>query len=119
MKFSLATVFVNNMEASLHFYHGLLGLPIQAMRPAGNGELAMLGMEGQPQIELIFDPQQTQNTYAGFSLGIEVQSLEGATALLAKEGHPTIRGPICPMPGVRFSFVHDPNGITVQLIEYE
>jgi lactoylglutathione lyase len=118
MKFSMVTIYVKNMEKSLSFYHELLGLDIVRRKPYNDGELAFLGIAGQPNIELIYAPDFAgQTSYSGFSVGIEVDSLEAATERMKQAGFPRIRGPVSPSPGVSFSFFHDPNGVEIELIE--
>lgn len=118
MKFDFVTLYVKDMPASLHFYHQLLGLAILRRFPIENGEILFVGAEGQPAIELIASPDHANNHYSGFSVGIQVPSLDEATAALAAAGFPVIRGPVDAGAGARFSFVQDPNGIEVELIEY-
>lgn len=118
MKFGFVTLYVQNLDRALGFYHGLLGLPVLQRHPAGAGELAFLGLTGQPSIELLYAPGTPPPTPNGFSVGIEVPSLDEATALLAQNGFPVVRGPLQPAPHTRFSFVRDPDGFEVELIEY-
>jgi lactoylglutathione lyase len=117
MDFSFVTVYVSDMEASLSFYNGLLGLPVRAAIPYRTGEMAMLGRDGMPMIELISRANGDAVAYSGFSVGIAVGSLDEAVKKLASHGHDVIRGPFSPMPGVRFSFIHNPDGIEIELIE--
>ncbi|NLW78182.1 MAG: VOC family protein [Ruminococcaceae bacterium] len=118
MKFDFVTLYVKDMAASLEFYHQLLGLTILRRFSIENGEIVFVGANGQPAIELIAGPDNAQNTYSGFSIGIEVASLDEATARLGQAGFPVIRGPVSPDGATRFSFIQDPNGIEVELIEY-
>lgn len=118
MKFDFVTLYVKDLAASLAFYHQLLGLTILRRFAIEGGEIVFVGANGQPAIELIASPDHAENTYSGFSIGIEVASLDEATARLAKAGFPVIRGPVSPGGGTRFSFIRDPNGIEVELIEY-
>ena len=114
MKYVHTTVHVKDLEKSLGFYHGLLGLPIQRRSP-GRGP-AFLGEEGQPQIELI--GEEANPVFQGFTIGFEVDSLEAWTKKTEDAGYKLIRGPNSPNPTVRFSFFHDPDGIEIQLLEY-
>ena len=111
------TVHVRDMEKSLGFYQGLLGLGLVRRGPSGNGELAFLGEAGQPNIELICRPGEDLPACSGFSLGFRVESLDAGTALLEQAGYPLVRGPVSPNPAVRFSFFRDPDGIEIQLVE--
>jgi lactoylglutathione lyase len=117
MTYMHTTVYVSDMERSLGFYQGLLGLKLVRRSPSGNGELAFLGEAGQPNIELICHPGEEKPAYSGFSLGFRVDSLKEGTAKLEQAGYPLVRGPISPNPAVSFSFFHDPDGIEIQLVE--
>ena len=83
MKFCWVTLPVKNLEASLAFYNGVLGLPIDS-KHTGNGiEMAMLGEENQPKIELIYMPgNQHKTLYSDISVGIG--DLAQPRALLSK-----------------------------------
>jgi len=119
MYFDFITVYVPDVEKSLQFYNGILGLEILKRHPIEGGELAFVGVNGQPTIEFIGNPGNAGNTYNGFSIGIAVESLEDAVALLERHGHPVIRGPISPDPSTVFSYIKDSDGIEVQLIEHK
>lgn len=47
------TLRVRDLEASLNFYHSILGLPIDRRFESRGRQIVMLGTEGQPKIELI------------------------------------------------------------------
>jgi lactoylglutathione lyase len=117
MTYMHTTVRVNNLEQSLEFYQGLLGLKLVRRGPSGDGELAFLGEAGQPNIELIYHPGEEKPVYSGFTLGFRVDSLKDGTAKLEQAGYPLVQGPVSPNPAVSFSFFRDPNGITIQLLE--
>jgi lactoylglutathione lyase len=117
MTYIHTTVHVSDMEKSLGFYQGLLGLNLVRRGPSGNGELAFLGETGQPNIELICHPGEELPVYSGFTLGFRVESLKEGTARLEQAGYPLVRGPISPHPAVSFSFFRDPDGIGIQLLE--
>jgi lactoylglutathione lyase len=118
MNFCWITLQVKNLEASLAFYHGVLGLPIDS-KHGGNGmEMAMLGEENQPKIELIHMAGNDEKTFSSdISVGIAVESMESAMAQLETHQIPLLRGPISPAPDVSFFFIQDPDGYEVQLVE--
>lgn len=117
MQFAFVTLYVGDLEKSLAFYRDLLGLEQLRRQSTEDGELAFVGIGGQPTIELIQSTRFANNTFTGFSIGIQVDSLAAATELLVNAGHPLKRGPISPAPTVRFSFFAGPNGEEIQLIE--
>lgn len=119
MKFSFVTLFVKDMEKSLSFYRDFLGMKLQRRQPAKDGELAFLGNEGKPMIELVYSPGSPAENPKGFSIGFEVESLEKATLEMEKQGYKLLRGPVSPGPKVSFSFFAGPGSEEIQLIEYK
>lgn len=114
MKFSLATIYVNDMEKSLKFYHEILGLPIVKRQPVGAGkELVFLGEAGEANVELI--PVDDKMTYSGFSIGFEVDNLEEMKARLAENGY-SIKREITPGGSAVLCFLDGPNGEEVELV---
>lgn len=119
MEFDFVTIYVKDVEKSLYFYHEILGLEIQVKQVEGDFAMIFLGRENEPQIELIYEKEKAAAiTYSGFSVGITVDSLEHAVKALEEKGYLVTRGPYSPSPQVRFSFVEDPNGVEIELIEH-
>jgi len=114
MNFLHITLHVKNLEKSLAFYQGVLGLPITRRSPGERGPV-FLGETGKPTVELIGETEAP--AFSGFSVGFEVESLEDATKKLEAAGYPKIRGPISPSPQTAFSFFKDPDGVEIQLVE--
>jgi len=54
MNFCWVTLHVSNFEKSLEFYHEVLGLPVCSRHGGGGMQIAMLGEQDQPKIELLF-----------------------------------------------------------------
>ena len=112
-----ATFQVSNMEKSLAFYNGILGMPIgeRFTAPQDGAEIVMLGEEGSARLELISrgasdDPGQ------GISIGLPFADIEAIGAALIDAGYaptPVIE----PFPGIKFRFVNDPDGYQIQLVE--
>ena len=120
MELCWVTLHVENMEKSLHFYQTLIGLPLS--RRFGSGgivEIAMLGNEGVPMVELLCsNSDQVERTAQGITLGFEVESLDDAMELMKNNRVLILRGPMSPNPSLRFCYVKDPDGYDVQLIEH-
>lgn len=118
MNFCWVTLKVSNLDNSLKFYNEILGLPINS-RHSGNGiELAMLGEESQPKIELIANANTGNiNPGSSISVGILVDSLKETVEFLKNKQIEVIRGPIIINPNTQFAFIHDPDGYEVQLVE--
>ena len=117
MKLNWVTFRVKDMERSVAFYTNCLGMEIASRFGGAGHEIVMLGSADGPKVELLCDPDaKFDQPGAGVSIGLETADLDALVASLKKEGH-TITGPIQPAPQVRFFFVTDPDGYTIQLIE--
>jgi len=114
MKFALTTLYVKDMEKSLSFYHDLLGMPVIRRLSMGPGrEMAFLGTAGDVNLELITSDANV--TYAGFSIGFEVDDLEAAKERLEVNGY-ALKREIKPAPTVTLAFFNGPNGEEVELM---
>lgn len=112
-----ATFQVNDMEKSLAFYNGILGMPVreQFTAPQDGAQIVMLGEEGGGLLELI-SRGTSENPGQGISIGLPFADLEAIGEALSLAGYmPT--PVIAPLPGVRFRFVSDPDGYLIQLVE--
>ncbi|PQP85118.1 glyoxalase [Paenibacillus sp. PCH8] len=118
IKLNWITLRVRDLEASLQFYHNKLGLPIQRRFESRGRQIAMLGTENEPQLELIEGNETVLKPEAGVSIGYEVRSLEEAMERLAEIDIPILRGPIQPNSYLRFMYIADPDGFEVQLAEH-
>jgi len=118
MKFNWCTITVSDMEESLAFYRDIVGLPLNRRTPAGPGmELAFLG-EGETQVELVYrEGQKAPGRIDGISIGFGVPSLDEMMAFLREKGIGIESGPFQPNPHIKFFFVRDPNGVSVQFSE--
>ncbi|NOU81091.1 VOC family protein [Paenibacillus sp. LMG 31459] len=112
------TLRVRDLEASLDFYHRILGLPIERRFESRGRQFVMLGAEGQPKIELIQGSDQALKPECGVSVGFEAGSLDEAMKELSNEGIPVARGPVSPNPHLRFFYILDPDGFEVQIAEH-
>lgn len=118
MRYLWSTITVSNMEASLKFYQEVLGLTVKRHYTAPSGtELAFLG-EGSTEIELIHHPDHpAPGRVEGISLGFEVADLDEAMATFTEKGIAIESGPFQPNPMIRFFYVRDPDGVSIQLVE--
>jgi lactoylglutathione lyase len=117
MEFCWVTLRVRNLEESLKFYRDVLGLPV-AGRITGNTEIAFMGEADKTRVELLQDTAGAGDCPgAGVSIGFTVDSLDRTIAYLAGKGIPVDKGPFAPSPAVRFFYVKDPDGYSVQLVE--
>ena len=115
MKMVHVTIFTGCLEESIKFYEDIVGLKIQNdLRQFGGNIVFLAKDEGDTQVELIDD---SQNAYkgSGISMGFHADDVEAKREeILAKGLNPTPI--ITPNPHVKFFFVEDPNGVTVQFI---
>ena len=116
MKFKWATFKVADMEKSLHFYKELLGLNIAMELGTPEHRIIMLGNPQETMIELICAPNAAINIGNGVSIGLEIDDME-AQLLKLRENGCAISPPMSPNPQMRFYFVQDPDGYTIQLVE--
>ena len=118
MTFLWTTIHVRNMEESLAFYQGLLGLEMNRRFKAGPGsEIAFLG-SGETQLELIHNTRHKQVEIGeDISIGFKVESLDEMMQFVTWKGLALYDGPYQPSPDIRFFYMLDPNGVKVQIVE--
>jgi lactoylglutathione lyase len=118
MKFLWCSIHVRDLEKSLRFYQEIVGLNVLNRFGAAPGpQFVFLDGEGS-QVELICDGRETPPALgADISLGFEVQSLDEKMAFVREKGVPVESGPFQPNPHVRFFFVKDPDGLSIQFVE--
>ena len=115
MKMVHVTIFTGCLEESIQFYEEVVGLEIQNdLREFGGNIVFLAKDKGDTQVELIDDPQKAYKG-SGISMGFHVDDVEAKREeILAKGLNATPI--IAPNPQVKFFFVEDPNGVTVQFI---
>lgn len=118
MKFCWTTITVNDMEASLKFYQEIVGLFLNRRFTAGPSvEISFLG-DGGTEVELICDPNHpAPGNVEGVSLGFEVDSVDKMIEFIKEKGLEVASGPFQPNPHIKFFFVKDPNGVSIQFVE--
>jgi len=118
MKFCWSTLRVNNLEESLDFYQKIVELKLnRRFKTDENTEIAFLG-NGETKLELIDNNENNDVNYGeDISLGFEVDSLEDKMNHLKENSIDIESGPIQPNPNIKFFFVKDPNGLTIQFVE--
>lgn len=117
MKFQWTTIQVKNLDNSLKFYKDLLGMKIAKVIEGGNHQIVMLGEDDDAKIELIpISTASRENLGNGVSIGIAFKQLDDLVEKIKSKNIPVV-GPITPMPDIRFFFVNDPDGYTIQLLD--
>ncbi len=117
MKLNWVTLNVSDLDKSLYFYTKMLKLNVSARFGDENHQIVMLGEADGAKIELIFEPNtKRENPGNGVSIGLETDNLDKLIDELNNMGY-RVTGPMSPNPHIRFFFVQDPDGYTIQLIE--
>lgn len=118
MNFCWCTINVKDMDESIKFYTGIVGLPIDRRYSAAEGiELAFLG-DSQTKVELICNKHiREAGGKEGISLGFEVDSIENMMEFITSKSLKIDSGPFQPNPHIRFFFIKDPDGLKIQFVE--
>lgn len=117
MTFLWTTIQVADLDRSLAFYHDLLGVPLQERFQGTGREIAMLGTAEGTKLELICGGNPPPAPPApGLSLGLGPENMAQQLERLRQAGY-SIPAPVSPNPSLRFYFIPDPDGYTVQLVE--
>lgn len=119
MKLNWVTIHVCDLEKSLSFYTSLLNLDIVEKFGNSDHQIVMLGKKDEAKLELIYEPnKKIDDPGKGVSIGLEADDLEQLIGVLQENGYKPM-GPISPNLRIRFYFVKDPDGYTVQLAKQE
>lgn len=118
------SIFVNDMQESIDFYTGKLGLKLLEgpLHYPGNADMAFVGKDWNAYIELVYDledhpPYEVGNRYEHLALEIDGK-LEPLIAQLRAQGVTIIKDvKKSPSGQGALAFVEDPNGIPVELLE--
>ena len=118
MKFCWCTLRVKNMEESIEFYKEVVELPLQRRFESRPGvEVAFLG-EGETSVELVWKEEEKEFPFSDqISLGFIVSSLENKMETLETKGIRLYQEVVQPNPAIRFFYLKDPNGISIQFVE--
>ena len=128
MKFCHVTISVKDIKASIEFYRDIAGLEVNRRIAANHDtdtEIVFLG-NGDTEVELISDAVQDSTEqgkgnslgFKGITLGFLTESLGNTIALLREKRYETDGAIHSPNPKVSFFFAHDPDGYSVQFINY-
>ena len=99
------------------FYNGLLGLPVAERFGPPEQQIAMLGPETGTKLELLCGGAPIDGPLGqGVSMGFTPDNMGELLEKLAAAGV-AIPEPMSPNPSLRFYFIKDPDGYTVQLVE--
>lgn len=120
MKFLWTAIYVKNLDESVTFYEGLVGLKALRRFPAGpTTEIAMMGSgaDGETLLELLQDSARGEVGYTEhISIGFAVDSIADMLDVVKRGGIPVHSGPI-ETPRSKFFYIKDPNGVMVQFFQ--
>jgi len=120
MEFCWTTFEVKDIQRSIDFYHGLLGLKIDRQWSGSSGaQLAMLGEKGGPMLELFQrnDPGDLTGAGKGVTIGLKLDNIDELLDELKDMPEVNLKGPTSPNESTTFYFINDPDGYAVQLIK--
>ncbi|MDO4978518.1 MAG: VOC family protein [Eubacteriales bacterium] len=115
IKVQYSTMIVNNLEESVHFYRDVLGFTEGYHVDLPNGaRITIMNSEDGASVELIEGKMFETGLY---SIGTDVDDLDETLKHLKENGYEPIT-PIVPTTVGRQTFVLDPNGVRICLIEH-
>ena len=117
MNFCWVTITTNDIEDSIKFYSEIVGLEISnRFSPRAGMDIVFLQDKKGNEIELIKYADKTESSEkSGISIGFVVDSLDDTISLVKSKGI-SVEGPF-PAAKVKFIYVKDPNGVSIQFVE--
>jgi catechol 2,3-dioxygenase-like lactoylglutathione lyase family enzyme len=112
-------IFVTDMDASLRFYVDGLGMALLRRRGTGADGFAALGI-GNAEINVFCNPRSATagdhppQRVDHLCLTVQSASIDDLVASLATAGLPIASGPVQRSDGMAL-FVHDPDGLRIEL----
>ena len=115
IKVQYMTMIVNDLEESVSFYRDVLGFKegYHVDTPDG-GTITIMNSNGGASVELICNKNFPTGLY---SVGTDVDNLEETIKKLNEAGYQTT-GPVIPTTVGKMTFVEDPDGVRICLIEH-
>jgi lactoylglutathione lyase len=110
-----STMIVKNLEESIKFYRDVLGFKegYHVDTPDG-GAITIMKSENGASVELI---ENTNFEVGLYSIGTDVNNLDETIRYLKEKGYETT-GLVIPSTVGRMTFVSDPSGVRICLIEH-
>jgi lactoylglutathione lyase len=111
---------VTDLQASLAFYSALGYAELGRVPETGFGSLTMLQLPDDPfvSLELVHDPERpVTDTGAVNHLVVQTDDLDATIDALAANGV-TAEPPSEPGPGIRTSWLTDPDGYRIELVQW-
>ena len=114
IKVQYSTMIVKNLEESIKFYRDVLGFKEGYNVEIPGGAITIMNSENGASVELI---ENTNFEVGLYSIGTDVDNLDETIRYLREKGYETT-GPVIPTTVGRMTFVLDPNGVRICLIEH-
>ena len=113
---------VHDMDRSINFYNGILGMKIieEKISPRGSQLVFLRLPETDCNLELCSFPDSGEIEVPEdlVHLAFEVQDLDKCVAKLKEQGVPITEGPIQTENGTQFIFTEDPDKYEIELMQY-
>mgnify|MGYP005654461773 FL=1 len=113
---------VHDMDRSINFYNGILGMKIieEKISPRGSQLVFLRLPETDCDLELCSFPDSGEIEVPEdlVHLAFEVQDLDKCVAKLKEQGVPITEGPIQTENGTQFIFTEDPDKYEIELMQY-
>ena len=113
---------VHDMDRSINFYNGILGMEIieEKISPRGSQLVFLRLPETDCNLELCSFPDSGEIKVPEdlVHLAFEVQDLDKCVAKLKEQGVPITEGPIQTESGTYFIFIEDPDKYEIELMQY-
>ncbi len=115
IKVQYTTMIIKDLDESVRFYRDVLGFTegYHVETPDG-GQITIMNSSGGASVELICNKNFPVGLY---SVGTDVDDLDEVIRKLSEAGYQTI-GPVIPTTVGKMTFVLDPNGVRICLIEH-
>ncbi|WNY26865.1 VOC family protein [Methanolapillus ohkumae] len=115
MKISYVTSIVKNMGETVKFYKDIMGFSIHSEYVLGDaGRITLMQGPCETMFELIENPQFDAGFY---SIGMDVENLDETLKKMRAKGVHVLMDPVLTQVG-KMSFIVDPNGVKMALIEH-
>jgi lactoylglutathione lyase len=118
MSFLWTTIHVADIDRSIAFYEKFIGLKVQKRYTSRPGvEIAFLG-EGETKVEFVSKSDDPAFPLSDqISISFSVENLDAKIKELKSAGIPLFKEPVQPNPHIRFCYIKDPDGVSVQFAQ--
>ena len=116
MKLVHVTIQTKHFEDEINFFEKYIGLKIvQRIQGMEKNIVFLSGEEGGSNIEIIENTDAENSGNGNLSLGFKTEDVESKREEMISDGY-EVSPMISPMPEVKFFFVKDPAGVTIQFM---